>query len=221
MPILWPLKVPERGNAKTQRKTLEIEHPCLFIHHTIWIYPFPHLILFNTLKKFLHKSSHPSQIFIPKKILESKISSPKKSFDHPCHLKSRVPPLGIIASTLGNNLILIMEKVSTLSGLSLRAGGWGFPPANRELKQQWWQLQQEQQKSNRFKLAKQRLCTCIKVFLYISLQPLQHENALFHDLWRMGTQFFSRTSIQSFRIQLQNNLPTSDKLNEIDKVQWS
>ena len=35
MPILWPLKVPERGNAKTQRKTLEIEHSCLFIHHTI------------------------------------------------------------------------------------------------------------------------------------------------------------------------------------------
>ena len=35
MPILWPLKVPERGNAITQRKTLEIEHSCLFIHHTI------------------------------------------------------------------------------------------------------------------------------------------------------------------------------------------
>ena len=76
------------------------------------------------------------QNFQPPKILKLKISNPKKSFDHPCHLKSRVPPLGIIASTLGNNLILIMEKVSTLSGLSLRAGGWGFPPANRELKQQ-------------------------------------------------------------------------------------
>ena len=24
--------------------------------------------------------------------------TPKKSFDHPCHLKSRVPPLGLIAS---------------------------------------------------------------------------------------------------------------------------
>ena len=35
MPILWPLKVPERGNGKTQRKTLEIEHSCLFIHRTI------------------------------------------------------------------------------------------------------------------------------------------------------------------------------------------
>jgi len=29
-----------------------------------------------------------------------------------------------------------MEKVGMLSGLSLRAGGWGFPPANRELEQQ-------------------------------------------------------------------------------------
>ena len=35
MPILKPLKVPERGNATTQRKTLEIEHSCLFIHYTI------------------------------------------------------------------------------------------------------------------------------------------------------------------------------------------
>ena len=32
------------------------------------------------------------QIFVPKKIPESKISNPKKSFDHPRHLKSRVPP---------------------------------------------------------------------------------------------------------------------------------
>ena len=34
------------------------------------------------------------QIFVPKKIPESKISNPKKSFDHPRHLKSRVSPLG-------------------------------------------------------------------------------------------------------------------------------
>ena len=60
MPILWPLKVPERGNAITQRKTLEIEYSCLFIHHTIWIYPFPHH-LFNTSKKSLLKSSYPKK----------------------------------------------------------------------------------------------------------------------------------------------------------------
>ena len=51
------------------------------------------LILFNTPKKSLLKSSYPSQIFVTKKILESKISNPKKSFDHTRHLKSRVPPL--------------------------------------------------------------------------------------------------------------------------------
>ena len=31
------------------------------------------------------------QIFLPKKIPETKISNPKKSFDYPCHLKFRVP----------------------------------------------------------------------------------------------------------------------------------
>ena len=35
MLILWPLKVPERGNAITQRTPLEIERSCLFIHHII------------------------------------------------------------------------------------------------------------------------------------------------------------------------------------------
>ena len=33
-----------------------------------------------------------AKIFLPKKILKSKISNPKKSLDHPGHLKSRVPP---------------------------------------------------------------------------------------------------------------------------------
>ena len=72
MPILKPLKVTERGNAIAQRKTLEIEHSCLFIHYTIWIYPFPRLLLFTSPKKI------PTQIKLPKpnfrtqkKILES------------------------------------------------------------------------------------------------------------------------------------------------------
>ena len=33
-------------------------------------------------------------MFLPKKILESKIANPKKYFDHPCLLKSREPSLG-------------------------------------------------------------------------------------------------------------------------------
>ena len=32
------------------------------------------------------------QILLPRKIPQSKISNPKKSFNHPCHLKSRAPP---------------------------------------------------------------------------------------------------------------------------------
>ena len=34
------------------------------------------------------------QIFLPRKISESKILTPKKSSDHPCHLKYGVPLLG-------------------------------------------------------------------------------------------------------------------------------
>ena len=55
-----------------------------------------YLRLFWIPKKSLLKSCHTkntSQIFLPPKITESKISNPQKSFDHPCHLISRVPPL--------------------------------------------------------------------------------------------------------------------------------
>ena len=67
-------------------------------------------ILFNTPKKSLLKSSYLSQIFIPKKILESKISNSKKSFDHPRHLKSRVPPLGsAIVTDFADTCIQLLE----------------------------------------------------------------------------------------------------------------
>ena len=35
-----------------------------------------------------------AKIFLPKKFPRSKISNSNKSFYHPCHLKSVVPPLG-------------------------------------------------------------------------------------------------------------------------------
>ena len=51
---------------------------------------------FQYPKKFLLKSSSPKKYLpkfsYPNKILKSKISNPKKSFDHPCHLKSKEPP---------------------------------------------------------------------------------------------------------------------------------
>ena len=71
-------------------------------------------------------------------------------------------------------------------------------------------------KSNRFRLAKQQLCTCITLFvhLYISLPPL-HDNDEKNSNFtfcvgrehKTVTSFFcSWTSIKSFRIQLQKKI---------------
>ena len=127
MPILWPLKVPERGNAITQRKTLEIEHSCLFIHHTIWIYPSPHLILFNTPQKILtqiklpkpnfrtHKNSG-IENFKPKKILRSSQSLEIPSI--PPGVK--IPSLNVMPRKLtkiySSNLWNFTDKIKFYSG---------------------------------------------------------------------------------------------------------
>ena len=100
MPILWPLKVPERGNAITRRKTLEIEYSCLFIHHTIWIYPFPHH-LFNTPKKSLLKSSYPKKylpIFRTQKNPGIENFKPKKTLWSSPSLEIPSTPLGLQSS---------------------------------------------------------------------------------------------------------------------------
>ena len=46
--------------------------------------------LFWIVKKNPYLNQDTCQIFLLKKLPESKISNPKKPFDHPCHLKSRV-----------------------------------------------------------------------------------------------------------------------------------
>ena len=54
-------------------------------------------IVLNTPKNpYLNQATQKNtcQIFVSKKIPESKISNPKKSFDHPRDLKSGVPPWG-------------------------------------------------------------------------------------------------------------------------------
>ena len=87
MLILWPFKVPYK--EKHWKLNTRV---CLFIISSEYILSPP--TLFNTPKKSLLKSSYPKntcQIFVPKKIPESKISNPKKSFNHPRHLKSQVP----------------------------------------------------------------------------------------------------------------------------------
>ena len=63
-------------------------------------------IILNTQKNpYLNQATQKNtcQIFIPKKIPESKISNPKKSFDHPRHLKSGVPPWVYRVVTLIHN----------------------------------------------------------------------------------------------------------------------
>ena len=46
---------------------------------------------FLKIEEIVFRIKIPTQIKLPKKIL-AKFSNPKKSFDHPRHLKSRVPP---------------------------------------------------------------------------------------------------------------------------------
>ena len=66
------------------------------------------------------------QIFLPKKISDSKISNPKKSFDHPHHLKSGVPPrLLVNATSNGCDLDCKWSLKTTLDGR--KWDGWGVP----------------------------------------------------------------------------------------------
>ena len=92
--------------------------------------------------------------------------------------------------------------------------------------------QRKRQESNRFRLAKQKICTCITLSWYISL-PSWHD----YDVKRLYLSFcggrkhkttalffFSQTLIQSFSIQFQKNSPTFDELNEMEYAQlrvWS
>ena len=92
MPILLPLKVPERGNATTQRKALEIEHSCLFIHHTIWIYPFPHLILLNTPKNPYSNQATQAKFLYPKISWNRKFQTQKNPSIIPVTWNPEYPP---------------------------------------------------------------------------------------------------------------------------------
>jgi len=60
-----------------------------------------HSDCFKYPQKFLLKSSYPRKFLpkfsYPKKSRNRKISDPKKSFDHPCHLKSGVPLRGFFS----------------------------------------------------------------------------------------------------------------------------
>ena len=77
------LKFPERGNAITTQPG----------HYRFFLIPPKNPYSNQATQK------NTCQIFVPKKIPESKISNPKISFDHPRQLKSWVHPLGIRSIT--------------------------------------------------------------------------------------------------------------------------
>ena len=89
---------------------------------------------------------------------------------------------------------------------------WG--DNDREPKQQGRRRQRERQKTNKFRLAKQQLCTCITLFLYISLPWLQDYNVkclISRFITRTWTQdndflFISWTLMKSFRIQFKEEI---------------
>ena len=77
------------------------------------------------------RSTYPKQylqIFQPKKIPKLKISNPKKSFDHPCHLKSGVSSLGFRVVKSSRLLAKIATYLVSISQLFCLAFfyGWCF-----------------------------------------------------------------------------------------------
>ncbi len=93
-----------------------------------------HLILFLILKKipYLNQVTQKNtcQIFQPKKIPESKISNPNKSFDHPCHLQAGVAPLGLEQ----HHKHFAVTPFSSQSCLG-EEGRWKKPLAEKSLKE--------------------------------------------------------------------------------------
>ena len=93
----------------------------------------------------------------------------------------------------------------------------------RELKWQRRQRRRGWEKSNNFRLTKRQLCMCIALFV-LSLRSqydynLKVPNFTFcqgRELKTITLFFFSWNLIQSFRIQLQTNFLTFDKLNELE-----
>ena len=104
-----------------------------------------------------------------------------------------------------------MENTADIIYEIINIKAQGLSVNNRELKQRRGQRQRERQTSNRFRLEKQQLCTCITLFLYISLPSLPYYNVKVPKFtFCRGREhktttffFFSWTLIQSFRIQLQ------------------
>ena len=103
----------------------------------------------------------------------------------------------------------------TLSGILLqvvRGNALSLTPLLGKLKQRRQRRQREWQKSNRFRLAKQHLCTCITLFFFAVVTQLRRRIRLGfhggreHKFKTTALFFFSWTLIQFFRIQLQKQI---------------
>ena len=96
-----------------------------------------------------------------------------------------------------------------------------FERKQRELKQRWRRRHRERQKNNRSRLAKQQVCTCITLlctFLCSRLHDYDVKMPNFTICWEREHKtttflFFSWTSIQSFRIQLEKNIANIWRIN--------
>ena len=123
--------------------------------------------------------------------------------DTPLRRTLSVPP----SVSVLKGVLLYLQSLALLIG------------ANRVLKQWWRWRQRVRQESNGFRLAKQQLCTCIMLFCtFVSCRCMTTTWECLFFMFFQGREhkttallFISWTLIQSFRIQLQENLPTSDQ----------
>ena len=119
--IPWQISVPYQVWMYLNCRTMQLGYACMTTNISS--------DCFEYTNKSLVKSSHLKktfQIFLFKKIPESNISDPKKSFNLPCHLKSRVPALEY-TSCLSNWTVSAIPCVDLNGFLSLLVkNSWNF-----------------------------------------------------------------------------------------------
>ena len=112
--------------------------------------------------------------------------------------------------------------LSALPLTSLLPPAWSYTPLkvsanNKELKQRGRRRQWERQKGNRLDQQNNNYARASRFFVHFLAVVARLQR--FHVLSRTGTEdnnFLYWTLIQAYRIQLQKNLPTFDKLNEME-----
>ena len=111
-----PKKIPG-PKFNPQKLQCQISQPWKFPESIKWYNYYESSNCFENNQKSVLKSSYPKKYLLKlsysKKILKSKIWDPKKSFDHPCHLKSGVPLLGLFRIVMCH-WILVYTKACIL-----------------------------------------------------------------------------------------------------------